>query len=171
MTYAVLRPIETIYKGYRFRSRLEARWAVFFDRCKQKWTYEDQGYHLPSGPYLPDFFFSKYPAFVEVKALAQLPTRNFEFDILKSAVPIDDDFPREIILALEMTRSMQLQDGYFVICYGDPLDVITSTATCVSITRSGPRANSIGFIDLFPASLFSAADAARAARFEHGEGR
>lgn len=23
--------IETEYKGYRFRSRLEARWAVFFD--------------------------------------------------------------------------------------------------------------------------------------------
>ena len=23
--------IETKYKGYRFRSRLEARWAVFFD--------------------------------------------------------------------------------------------------------------------------------------------
>ena len=23
--------IETAYKGYRFRSRLEARWAVFFD--------------------------------------------------------------------------------------------------------------------------------------------
>ena len=23
-------PIETMYRGYRFRSRLEARWAVFF---------------------------------------------------------------------------------------------------------------------------------------------
>ena len=26
--------IETLYKGYRFRSRLEARWAVFFDASK-----------------------------------------------------------------------------------------------------------------------------------------
>ena len=26
-----LRPIETHYNGYRFRSRLEARWAVFFE--------------------------------------------------------------------------------------------------------------------------------------------
>ena len=26
-----LKPIDTEYKGYRFRSRLEARWAVFFD--------------------------------------------------------------------------------------------------------------------------------------------
>jgi hypothetical protein len=28
---ADLRPIETRYRGFRFRSRLEARWAVFFD--------------------------------------------------------------------------------------------------------------------------------------------
>lgn len=26
-----MKAIETRYKGYRFRSRLEARWAVFFD--------------------------------------------------------------------------------------------------------------------------------------------
>jgi hypothetical protein len=26
-----LRPLETLYNGYRFRSRLEARWAVFFE--------------------------------------------------------------------------------------------------------------------------------------------
>ncbi len=26
-----IKAIETRYKGYRFRSRLEARWAVFFD--------------------------------------------------------------------------------------------------------------------------------------------
>ena len=29
--------IETEYKGYRFRYRLEARWAVFFDACGVKW--------------------------------------------------------------------------------------------------------------------------------------
>jgi hypothetical protein len=28
--------IETHYKGYRFRSRLEARWAVFFDTRARK---------------------------------------------------------------------------------------------------------------------------------------
>ena len=26
-----MKAIETEYNGYRFRSRLEARWAVFFD--------------------------------------------------------------------------------------------------------------------------------------------
>lgn len=52
-----MKAIETNYKGYRFRSRLEARWAVFFDSLGIKWRYETQGlliYDL--GPYLPDFW-------------------------------------------------------------------------------------------------------------------
>lgn len=51
-----LKAIETAYKGYRFRSRLEARWAVFFDALGLRWEYEPEGYELPSGRYLPDFF-------------------------------------------------------------------------------------------------------------------
>ena len=52
----MLRAIETEYKGYRFRSRLEARWAVFFDACGVKWEYEPEGFILPNGQqYLPDF--------------------------------------------------------------------------------------------------------------------
>lgn len=51
-----IKPIETIYKGYRFRSRLEARWAVFFDALGVDWEYEPEGFELPSGRrYLPDF--------------------------------------------------------------------------------------------------------------------
>jgi hypothetical protein len=51
-----IKAIETVYKGYRFRSRLEARWAVFFDACGVKWEYEPEGYDLGNGLcYLPDF--------------------------------------------------------------------------------------------------------------------
>lgn len=39
----MITPIETIYKGYRFRSRLEARWAVFMDACGADWEYEPEG--------------------------------------------------------------------------------------------------------------------------------
>lgn len=49
------RAIETRYQGYRFRSRLEARWAVFFDALGLRWEYECEGFELPSGRYLPDF--------------------------------------------------------------------------------------------------------------------
>ena len=50
-----IKAIETVYAGYRFRSRLEARWAVFFDSMGWKWEYEPEGFDLPSGWYLPDF--------------------------------------------------------------------------------------------------------------------
>lgn len=50
------RAIQTIYRGYRFRSRLEARWAVFFETLGLKWEYEPEGFELGDGfRYLPDF--------------------------------------------------------------------------------------------------------------------
>ena len=51
-----MKPIETYWKGRMFRSRLEARWAVFFETTWIQWDYEPEGYMLRSGPYLPDFF-------------------------------------------------------------------------------------------------------------------
>lgn len=51
-----VKAIETRYSGCRFRSRLEARWAVFFDALGVKWEYEPQGFDLASGLYLPDFW-------------------------------------------------------------------------------------------------------------------
>lgn len=52
----MIKAIETKYKGYRFRSRLEARWAVFFDAMGWTWGYEVEGFVLPDGTrYLPDF--------------------------------------------------------------------------------------------------------------------
>lgn len=69
-----LKAIETEYKGYRFRSRLEARWAVFFDACGVEWEYEPEGFDLGGGlHYLPDFLLRGVAGrdggdlFVEVK--------------------------------------------------------------------------------------------------------
>ena len=50
-----IKAIETKYKGYRFRSRLEARWAVFFDALELDWEYEPQGFNIDGILYLPDF--------------------------------------------------------------------------------------------------------------------
>jgi len=50
-----IKAIETRYNGYRFRSRTEARWAVFFDALGVKYEYEPEGFELPEGRYLPDF--------------------------------------------------------------------------------------------------------------------
>ena len=51
----MIKAIETRYKGYRFRSRLEARWAVFFDALGLEWQYEAQGFEADGKGYLPDF--------------------------------------------------------------------------------------------------------------------
>lgn len=66
-----LRAITTRYKGYAFRSRLEARWAVFFDHLKIRWEYEPEGFELGNGlRYLPDFWLPDWEMWVEVKASA-----------------------------------------------------------------------------------------------------
>lgn len=60
--------IETRYAGYAFRSRLEARWAVFFDKLGIPWKYEPQGYVVAGQPYLPDFWVGDEDGcWVEVK--------------------------------------------------------------------------------------------------------
>jgi hypothetical protein len=77
-----LKAIETEYRGCTFRSRLEARWAVFFDEMGWTWQYEHQGYECgwrlynwhseydssEKFYYLPDFFLPDLNTFVEVKA-------------------------------------------------------------------------------------------------------
>lgn len=63
-----LRAIQTRYKGYAFRSRTEARWAVFFDHMGIKWEYEPEGFELGNGlRYLPDFWLPDLCLWVEVK--------------------------------------------------------------------------------------------------------
>lgn len=59
---SVLKAIQTDLFGYRFRSRLEARWAVYFEKVREGsggrffWEYESEGFQLPNGQwYLPDF--------------------------------------------------------------------------------------------------------------------
>jgi hypothetical protein len=68
------RSIETSYAGHKMRSRLEARWAVFMDGKALgthppmwlPWRYEVEGVMLPGrGPYLPDFLIG--PFAIEVK--------------------------------------------------------------------------------------------------------
>lgn len=65
-----MKAIETVYKGYRFRSRLEARWAVFFDAAGIKYLYEPEGFEMEDGTkYLPDFYLPDMNTFFEVKGV------------------------------------------------------------------------------------------------------
>ena len=90
-----VKPIETHYNGYRFRSRLEARWAIFFDTLGIKWEYEPEGYRMSDGTcYLPDFWLPTFCGgmYVEVK-------------------PDGGDFTKAIKFAKESEQAMWLAEG------------------------------------------------------------
>ena len=77
-----MKAIQTRYNGYLFRSRLEARWAVFFKSLGMKWEYEPEGFDLGDGVwYLPDFRV-KYPrgaVWFEVKGdVAQITPHEWQ---------------------------------------------------------------------------------------------
>jgi hypothetical protein len=83
-----IKPIETFYKGYRFRSRLEARWAVFFDALNIKWKYEYEGYILEDGTkYLPDFLIND-EIYAEVKPFELLPEERHKVELFGKEYPI-----------------------------------------------------------------------------------
>lgn len=101
----MIQAIETRYRGYRFRSRLEARWAVFFDRVGVKWEYEPQGYDLGDGlgKYLPDFYLPDYKKWVEVKPeSARVPSQR-----LYLAGKITGDHWREAIVNDDRVESVE----------------------------------------------------------------
>lgn len=89
-----LKPIETLYNGFRFRSRLEARWAVFFDAMHLEYQYELEGYALPGGgAYLPDFYLPETGLFVEVK-----PHHELSIDDIRKLVLFGVDGDKSLLL-------------------------------------------------------------------------
>jgi hypothetical protein len=86
-----IRPIQTSYKGYKFRSRLEARWGVFFDVLRVRWAYEPQGFELgPGSCYLPDFWVAIRPEDQSPYPQGSPPERGFWVEI-KSVDPLLDE--------------------------------------------------------------------------------
>lgn len=76
--------IETYYKNTRFRSRLEAKWALFFDELGIVWDYECQGFESRGIRYLPDFYLPELELFFECK-----PYAPSESDFKKSAIGVE----------------------------------------------------------------------------------
>jgi hypothetical protein len=170
-----IQPIQTVYKGYKFRSRLEARWAVFFDEMGVRFEYEPEGFELPSGRYLPDFYLPDGNSYIEVKA------RRSEEPAKMPAVGI---IPREQQLALELSEQIRSR---VAVSYGDPLAALGEDADGMVHFHSGSPQPMIDlYHELVRAAvrkakahpeygkvsevLLAAALKARQARFEHGEG-
>jgi hypothetical protein len=91
-----IKAIETEYAGCRFRSRLEARWAVFFDALKIPWEYEPEGIETSAGPYLPDFR-------IRIPQIKQWPGMYQWFEVKPKGAPED---PRHAACAIDTGRPL-----------------------------------------------------------------
>jgi len=138
-----LKPIETAYAGHRFRSRLEARWAVFFDAADIPWDYEPEGFNLPSGPYLPDFWLPAIQTWVEIK-----PSLPSEHEIRLCIELFSASIKRVVILAGSLR---EYSYGAPCLVWGDPRGVVIQSSAWLGGDR------------------WEAFAAALGARFEHGE--
>ena len=140
--------LDTHYRGYRFRSRLEARWAVFLDALLWAWVYEPEGYALASGWYLPDFWVvpsGHAPIYLEIK--------------WARAEPGELDRCRDLCIATG--RTVLIAEGAIPLGFDD-------------LHLSGflaPRPDTLQRVDLRadPAEISRALRAARGARFEFEE--
>jgi len=80
----VLTAIPTEYHGVTFRSKLESRWAEFFDLLEMPWKYEPFSLTTPIGRYTPDFFAAMTPGpawdwVLEIKPDGYQPTTHDRF--------------------------------------------------------------------------------------------
>jgi hypothetical protein len=125
-----IKAIETQYKGYRFRSRLEARWAVFFDALGLLWEYEPEGFVLSSGgKYLPDFKIPHCGFWVNKQPIIG-GTLYVE---VKPESVTNGELSKPIGFAIEMDRRSAL-----LIAAGDPLRVC-SGGTIPLLTSGGDK--------------------------------
>jgi hypothetical protein len=167
-----IKAIETSYSGYKFRSRLEARYAFLFDLAGVDWSYEPEGFDLGNGDfYLPDFFLALKPSH----------WRRKEFDAPGYWVEIKGSQPTEgEISKLHRLAVGTKNHGY--IFYGDPgknsgvfcsLDGHIRKPWEDSFSTIGLEASVI-FSDCTDAclsyeSIVKMIEKSRSARFEHGQ--
>lgn len=181
----MIRPIETRYADHRFRSRLEARWAVFFDHLGIKWEYEPEGYVINGRPYLPDFKLalpSDEPIFAEVKPSETDEHEGEHIDLCRDlaygtgrpvlllvGVPAYRMYhrftptlsPTGFIAAFftDYGNLVQTADNYWLV------KAVINRQTGAMEFPGGDRAARKSF----GRRLVAAVKAARSARFEHGE--
>ncbi len=169
----MLKPIETLYNGYRFRSRLEARWAVFFDALDIEYEYEPEGYDLgPAGWYLPDFYLRHQNCYAEIKPRGRL-MYNLKCDRLsfyseRTVLHIGGNpWPGEYGIIV-----YDSENGNYTELMGFALDE-EGGLWCAdddwSICLNPTEESSHGSVLHDRPALLRAYEEARRARFEHGE--
>ena len=165
-----MQAIETRYKGYRFRSRLEARWAVYFDALGIKWVYEPEGYVLADGKrYLPDFWLPGLKCFAEVKPSTLTLAEFIKCQSLPGECVILDGLPENRIYAFApKDEAQKMGVDELAAAY---LAYLGREYCGVNFIESSERGrmwiDSAG--NFVSSENHPAVNSARSARFEHGE--
>lgn len=165
------RAIETTYRGFLFRSRLEARWAIFFDKMRIDWAYEPEGYELPTGRYLPDFYLTAENIYLEVKPGPKPPMREEWFDVSEySGLPIRR--AKQLPPTREQMLMQEISDAFEcggMVVYGEPwVTFLTHNWVFEHNWVNDPAWLFWDKCRRDVGKLKEAALAARQARFEHG---
>lgn len=91
----MIKAIETEYKGYKFRSRLEARWAVLFDQLDIRYEYEPTGFEMRNKTrYLPDFYLPDFDLYGEVKP----PREGILKELEKVSQFVTEDMSKRVLI-------------------------------------------------------------------------
>ena len=187
-----IRAIETQYKGYRFRSRLEARWAVFFDALGIQWEYETEGFDLgEAGWYLPDFWLPELDMYIEIKGVIPTEEEIGKCEAVRSglgAIVLFAGLPQEhygYAWAYDLSDSsggaLNADDalwgvsekGHVCVMAAGERDREFYSDPCMEtlvrgLSRHWPSILPLGYPHLWQ-RIHKAAQATRSARFEHGE--
>jgi hypothetical protein len=148
---AGIKAIETRYAGILFRSRLEARWAVFFDALDRAlcgrgprwldWQYEPEGFELESGWYLPDFRLTTSTTrvssvWIEVKPEKQQIDPRWQELARKSG--------QSVVLLTGIPKPRDIGDAWrgidsFCAGCGQPLDDVDGSVFCSNLVDANGR--------------------------------
>jgi hypothetical protein len=160
----VIAPIETYFDGYRFRSRLEAKWAVFFKRSGIRYLYEPEAYPIAGDDcYLPDFWLPRYRCFFEVKYDTLDP--NWTECASRADARIAADHSRNLPRILKKPYALsRATEQHCLIVFGDPLE----HTLYLFEGYKAPLASVFGLLASIRDNYF-ARQYARCARFEFGE--
>lgn len=116
-----MKAIETKYNGYKFRSRLEARWAVFFDEMGIKYEYEPEGFEMSDGTkYLPDFYLPESDCYIEIKHITAVTGKMTGKNEMEIVFSKNVDGYKYCNFINEAVR----EDHLFLILSGDPYECL-----------------------------------------------
>lgn len=124
-----MRVLPSVYRGVLYRSRVEARWAIFLHELGVGAQYEPEGFDLDGEWYLPDFCVTAWNIYVGVKGALPSGAERRKCQLLA------DHSGKHVLLAIgdPSTGIGELFEPEF------PHDEVPTGNTRIAVCRKCPR--------------------------------